>query len=97
VILFFTIKIVTNQQVHHDLVEMNWLCCETCSKYFPDENVMALHNSHTHNKVNKALSDAARFEDAAQLDDMDGEVMIKMVRKINYYLLGIVHYIYFQS
>ena len=55
----------------------NWLCCDACTKYFPDENVMALHNSHTHNKVVKVDQG---LDDPSQMDDLDGDTTIKLVR-----------------
>ena len=64
-------------KVHRELVIDNWLCCDTCTKYFPDENVMALHNSHTHNKVVKVDQG---LDDPSQMDDLDGDTTIKLVR-----------------
>jgi len=68
-----------SKKVHRELVMGNWLCCDTCTKYFPDENVMALHNSHTHNKVVKVDQG---LDDPSQMDDLDGDTSIKLVRNL---------------
>ena len=65
------------RQVHRDQIVGEWLCCEPCSKYFPDDNVMSLHNSHTHNK-------AVRDTIEEQLEEMEaGEGGLKLVSEVS--------------
>jgi len=46
------------------------LSCTSCAKFFPDENVLLLHTSHTHQKEKQA---EPKMEERGELQDIGTE------------------------